>query len=85
MMRVRAGRLEHPRAWSQSPRNRTNHVVSNVIIEHEDLETGEIVARAKFIVVEFRLDEQRYLPGPTATTSCALRRGCGSGFSAPIC
>lgn len=63
MMRVRAGRLEHPRAWSQSPRNRTNHVVSNVIIEHEDAETGEIAARAKFIMVEFRLDEQRYFTG----------------------
>jgi 3-phenylpropionate/cinnamic acid dioxygenase small subunit len=63
MMRVRAGRLEHPRAWSQSPRNRTNHVVSNVIIEHEEPETGELSVRAKFIMVEFRLDEQRYFTG----------------------
>lgn len=63
MMRVRARRLEHPRAWSQSPRNRTNHVVSNVIVEHEDLESGDISVRSKFIVVEFRLDEQRYFTG----------------------
>jgi 3-phenylpropionate/cinnamic acid dioxygenase small subunit len=63
MMRVRAGRLEHPRAWSQSPRNRTNHVVSNVIIEREEPETGELSVRAKFIMVEFRLDEQRYFTG----------------------
>jgi 3-phenylpropionate/cinnamic acid dioxygenase small subunit len=63
MMRVRAGRLEHPRAWSQSPRNRTNHVVSNVIIENEEPETGALSVRAKFIMVEFRLDEQRYFTG----------------------
>ncbi len=63
MMRVRARRLEHPRAWSQSPRNRTNHVVSNTIIEHEDQENGDISVRSKFIVVEFRLDEQRYFTG----------------------
>ena len=38
-------------------------MVSNVIIEREDPESGDIFARAKFIMVEFRLDEQRYFTG----------------------
>jgi 3-phenylpropionate/cinnamic acid dioxygenase small subunit len=38
-------------------------VVSNVVIEHEEPEAGEISVRAKFIMVEFRLDEQRYFAG----------------------
>jgi 3-phenylpropionate/cinnamic acid dioxygenase small subunit len=37
--------------------------VSNVIIEHEEPETGALSVRAKFIMVEFRLDEQRYFTG----------------------
>lgn len=34
-----------------------------MIVEHEDLESGDISVRSKFIVVEFRLDEQRYFTG----------------------
>lgn len=63
LMRTRMKRLEHPRAWSQSPRNRTSHVVGNVVVERDDPATGELVARSKFHVVEFRLDAQRYFAG----------------------
>ena len=61
MMRIRRKRLEHPRAWSQDPPNRTSHVVSNVVIESDN--GDEVVARSKFHVVELRLDEQRYFAG----------------------
>ena len=63
LMLTRIRRLEHPRAWSQSPRNRTSHVVSNVIVESEDPKTGDLVVRSKFHVVEYRLDAQRYFAG----------------------
>lgn len=63
LMRTRVKRLEHPRAWSQTPRNRTSHVVGNVVVESDDPATGEVVARSKFHVVEFRLDAQRYFAG----------------------
>lgn len=63
LMLTRKRRLEHPRAWSQDPPNRTSHVVSNVIVESEDPATGDVVCRSKFHVVEFRLDAQRYFAG----------------------
>ena len=63
LMRIRIGRINHPNAWSQSPPNRTGHVVSNVIVESEDAATGDLVVRSKFHVVEFRNDEQRYFAG----------------------
>lgn len=63
LMRTRVKRLEHPRAWSQSPPNRTSHVVGNVVVERDDPVGGEVVARAKFHVVEFRLDSQRHFAG----------------------
>lgn len=63
LMLTRIRRLRHPRAWSQSPRNRTSHVVSNVIVESEDAATGDLVVRAKFHVVEYRLDATRYFAG----------------------
>lgn len=63
MMRTRAKRLDHPRAWSQHPANRCSHVVSNVVIESEDPDSGDVVCRSRFHMVEFRMDEQRYFAG----------------------
>lgn len=63
LMKVRIGRINHPRAWSQYPPNRTSHVVGNVIIESENPRTGDVVARSKFHVVEYRMDDVRYFAG----------------------
>lgn len=63
LMKVRVNRVTHPRAWSQQPPNRTSHVVSNVIIENEDAETGDVVARSKFYASEFWNDETRHFAG----------------------
>jgi 3-phenylpropionate/cinnamic acid dioxygenase small subunit len=63
LMKVRATRVTHPRAHSQSPPNKTNHVVSNVIIEREDGKTGDVVARSKFHAAEFRNDTVRHFSG----------------------
>lgn len=63
LMKVRIGRVTHPRAHSQSPPNRTSHVVSNVVIESHDEKSGEVVVRSKFHASEFRKDDLRHFAG----------------------
>ncbi|MDA1098020.1 MAG: aromatic-ring-hydroxylating dioxygenase subunit beta [Proteobacteria bacterium] len=63
LMRVRIGRVNHPNAWSQYPPNRTGHVVSNVVVEAADPASGDLVVRSKFLVAEYRNDEQRVFAG----------------------
>jgi len=61
LMTVRMRRLLHPDAWSQRPLWGTNHVVSNVAIEHATAQ--EIHCRARFHMLELRRDEVRHFAG----------------------
>lgn len=63
LMSVRMARLQHPRAWSQKTAWGTNHVVSNVVIEKYDRRSGEVVARSRFHMMEFRNDVSRHFAG----------------------
>ena len=63
LMTVRLKRLTHPRAWSQKTAWGTNHVVGNVTIETEDAASGDIVARSRFHMMEFRNDTTRHFAG----------------------
>lgn len=63
LMNMRGQRLDHPRAHSQRPRNKTSHVVSNVMIDEIDADTGDVVVRSKFYVAEFRNDVLRHFAG----------------------
>lgn len=63
LMTVRMKRMDHPRAWSQKTAWGTNHVVSNVVIERQDPRTGEVVARSRFHMMEFRNDISRHFAG----------------------
>ena len=63
LMTVRLKRLTHPRAWSQKTAWGTNHLVSNVTIESDDVVTGEVVARSRFHLMEFRNDATRHFAG----------------------
>ena len=63
LMTVRLKRLTHPRAWSQKTAWGTNHVVGNVTIEKEDAASGDIVARSRFHMMEFRNDSSRHFAG----------------------
>ena len=63
LMSVRMARLQHPRAWSQKTAWGTNHVVSNVVIETDDRRSGEVVARSRFHMMEFRNDVLRHFAG----------------------
>ena len=62
-MTVRLKRLTHPRAWSQKTAWGTNHVVGNVVIEKEDLRTGDVVAHSRFHMMELRRDSVRHFGG----------------------
>jgi 3-phenylpropionate/cinnamic acid dioxygenase small subunit len=63
LMRTRMKRLHHPRAWSQSPSPRCNHIVSNVRIDASRSNGSGLVVTSKFHVVELRLENQRYFTG----------------------
>lgn len=63
LMTVRIRRNTHPHAWSQSPHNRTCHVVSNVVVESEDAKTGDLVVRARFHCAEYLRYEVRHFVG----------------------
>jgi benzoate/toluate 1,2-dioxygenase beta subunit len=63
LMMVRAKRITHPRAWSQSPMWGTSHLVSNVVIEEQNPNTGALVVRSRFHLLEFRRDASRHFAG----------------------
>jgi len=63
LMTVRMRRVQHPDAWSQKPMWGTNHVVGNVVLESDDIASGEIVVRSRFHMMEFRRDTARHFAG----------------------
>ena len=61
LLETRVRRLASPRIYSQEPRSRTSRVVTNVTLESNDLPgTG---VRSKFVLVEYRREEQRLFAG----------------------
>jgi len=63
MMSVRMKRVSHPNAWSQQAEWATNHVVSNVVVEKVDADTGDIHVRSRFHMMELRRDDLRHFGG----------------------
>ena len=61
LMNVRMGRVQHPDAWSQRPLWETNHVVSNVVVDHVD--GDELHVRSRFHMMELRRDDVRHFAG----------------------
>jgi benzoate/toluate 1,2-dioxygenase beta subunit len=62
LLETRVRRLSSPRIYSQEPRSRTSRTISNVSIE-EDADLGSTLVRSKFILIEFRRNEQRLFGG----------------------
>lgn len=61
LLETRVRRLASPRIYSQEPRSRTSRLVTNVTIENE---SGSLcIVRSKFMMIEFRRDEQRLFGG----------------------
>src|SRR5580692_6878577 len=61
LLETRVRRLASPRMYSQEPRSRTSRMIGNVSIEG----TGKGVAtvRSKFIMIEYRREQQRLFGG----------------------
>lgn len=61
LLETRVRRLASPRIYSQEPRSRTSRIVTNVTIEGGDGSATEV--RSKFMIVEYRREEQRIFAG----------------------
>ena len=61
LLETRVRRLASPRIYSQEPRSRTSRIVTNVTIEGGEGNTTEV--RSKFMIVEYRREEQRLFAG----------------------
>ena len=61
LLETRVRRLASPRIYSQEPRSRTTRIVTNVSIEEAG--AGFALVRSKFMMIEFRRDEQRLFGG----------------------
>ena len=62
LLETRVRRLSSPRIYSQEPRSRTSRVVSNVLIE-QSTTPQECLVRSKFMIVEYRREQQRLFAG----------------------
>jgi len=65
LLETRVRRLASPRIYSQEPRSRTSRIVTNVTIEGAEGSTtqGSTEVRSKFMIVEYRREEQRIFAG----------------------
>src|SRR3954463_7810920 len=57
----RVRRLASPRMYSQEPRSRTSRIVANATIE--DAEGRAATVRSKFVMIEYRREQQRLFAG----------------------
>jgi benzoate/toluate 1,2-dioxygenase beta subunit len=62
LLETRVRRLASPRIYSQEPRSRTSRIVTNVSVE-DDADVASTLVRSKFVLIEFRRNEQRLFGG----------------------
>jgi 3-phenylpropionate/cinnamic acid dioxygenase small subunit len=63
LLETRVRRLASPRMYSQEPRSRTSRMIGNVTIEESDADAKAVTVRSKFLMLEFRRDQQRLFGG----------------------
>lgn len=61
LLETRIRRLASPRMYSQEPRSRCSRLVGNVTIE--DSEGRSVTVRSKFLMIEYRREQQRLFAG----------------------
>jgi len=61
LLETRVRRLASPRMYSQEPRSRTSRIVTNVTLE--DAERNSCAVRSKFMMIEYRREQQRIFGG----------------------
>ena len=62
LLETRVRRLSSPRIYSQEPRSRTSRMIGNISIEDDEGAASTLV-RSKFVLIEFRRNEQRLFGG----------------------
>jgi benzoate/toluate 1,2-dioxygenase beta subunit len=60
---VRIKRFNNPNAFSLQPAPRSLHVVGNVVLEDVDATTGTVTVKSKFIMLQYRRDQQDVFGG----------------------
>lgn len=65
---IRLKRYRHPNAMSLQPEPWSVHLISNVMLDSLDEKTGDIVVNSRFIMLEYRRDEQRTYGGAVTHT-----------------
>lgn len=63
LLSLRIERLRNPRAYSQQPRSRSQHVLQQPAVEHADHEANDYRLRTPFVYVEARGEQQMLLAG----------------------
>ena len=61
LLETRVRRLASPRMYSQEPRSRCSRIVTNVTLE--DVEGRSATVRSKFLMIEYRREQQRLFAG----------------------
>jgi benzoate/toluate 1,2-dioxygenase beta subunit len=62
LLETRVRRLSSPRIYSQEPRSRTSRMIGNITLE-DDEGAASTHVRSKFVLIEFRRNEQRLFGG----------------------
>ncbi len=75
-------RLSDPRIYSQEPRSRTSQTVTNVTMEPDAGEPG-VTVRSKFVLVEYRREDQRLFAGMATRSLPACSVVGAAGASSP--
>ena len=61
LLETRVRRLASPRMYSQEPRSRTSRLVGNITVE--EAATNACTVRSKFVMIEYRREQQRLFGG----------------------
>jgi 3-phenylpropionate/cinnamic acid dioxygenase small subunit len=72
LLETRVRRLADPRIYSQEPRSRTSRIITNVTLEPDNGTQG-VMVRSKFLMVEYRREEQRLFAG--TVLHCLVNEG----------
>lgn len=65
---IRLRRYVHPNAMSLQPQPYSVHLVSNVMLDDCDRDAGTCIVNSRFIMLEYRRDEQRTFGGAVTHT-----------------
>lgn len=60
---VRVKRFKHPNAFSLKPMPRSSHIISNVMLDEFDENSGESTVTSRFIMLHYRREEQDIFGG----------------------